>query len=107
MRSWLVTGEVSGCAHYHWVAACGIIMAGAISSEGRGLANARTATTPWFALAPGAAAQTPFFHALALRARAEVIVPLTQTTVRVGDTATWTSAPVAGLFAIDLVADIL
>lgn len=99
-----VSSGLSPCLHLGPAALCGVVVAGVLRAEGRGLAQSAMATTPQLLAGLRAGAQLELSARWSLRLHAEVLARLIQVSLLVGDRAAWVSPNLAGTLGLAAVA---
>ncbi len=90
-----VVGGAVVCGQTGWVGACGIVSGGVLRSQSWDVLAATTAETPWVTVGPRAFLDLPFGPTVRLRLQADLVVPVTRTTLVVGHVEVWQSPIVA------------
>ncbi len=99
----LIAGAGFGCYRIAWGRGCVLVVGGAHRAQGENLANTEPVTTPFVAAGARTGAELQIYGPLAVRAEGELLIALTRTTLRIGNTAGWTSPDVAGGVGVSLV----
>lgn len=89
------TAAASVCLHRGWLAACGVLSAGATVAEGEGAAINHRVSTPAMRAGARVLLSAPLTSTLSLRVWAELDAAVTVTEHRVDDAVVWTTPPAA------------
>ncbi len=98
-----IFGNLVACWRVDGFGLCGLFAGGAMRGAGVDVAEAKNVTTPFLAAGARGLFEWPSTGLVAGRVAAEMIVPFTRTTLRIGDAEAWTTPPIAGSLAISLV----
>jgi hypothetical protein len=105
VRSSLTLGMLIPCARSGIARLCAIAAAGALSGEGLGVNTNDRATTFYAAGGVRLGAEIPVWRRLAYAARADLMAPITRTTLRDYGEAVWTTPPLSAVMSMGLVVD--
>jgi hypothetical protein len=94
VRSSLLLGTLSPCAHAGVVALCAVGSVGALRGQGIGAGSPERDATAYVAFGPRAAVEVPVAEAVVVRSHVDAVVPVTQTTLRSRGVEYWTTPPV-------------
>jgi hypothetical protein len=89
-----LAGSLVPCLRRGLFGACFLASVVALRGNGQGLLEAQQMTTVFVSLGARAMVELPQTGVLAFRAHLDLSVPLTRTTLKVGEEAVWTSPPV-------------
>lgn len=101
----LYLGGMVPCLHYGWFGGCGVIMAGAIYSEGRGRPNPQAHTDHYLAGGLRAQAEFPLASILSLRVHGDLLFPVWHLELQDSGTGqtVWEMPAVSGSVGVSLV----
>lgn len=93
-------GAVVSCAHYRWLAGCGVVSAGALQVTGEFSGTVHRESSPLLLAGVRLEAWVPIMGDFGVRPFADVQAVLTRTTVQSGSTPVWVTAPVMGTLGL-------
>jgi hypothetical protein len=100
---WRASASLVPCRSSGIVLGCALVAAGLVHGAGREIPEARAATGPWVGLGGRLGVRVPVGSALALEARADVVVPVVRTRLLVGQAAVWTTPAVSGALGLAVI----
>jgi hypothetical protein len=95
-----LAGTLAPCLHRRPFGGCLLATVLALRGSGHDLAEARQLTTALVALGARVAVEVPSRGSFAVRAHADVLGPLTRTTLKVGGEPVWTSPPLSATLGV-------
>jgi hypothetical protein len=98
----LLAASLAPCVLWKPFAVCGLMQAGVQRAEGLGLSENNAADTPFAAAGGRLAAGMRLSRTVGIQLSADVLAPLTRTTVRVGAAPVWTTPPVSTLLGLSV-----
>jgi hypothetical protein len=98
-----ITGTLVPCLSRWHLGICGLVSGGVTRVTASGIVPAGTHALPYFALGARVYGGLPLWDWLEARVLLDVQAPLTQTSIVLDTTTTWTAAPVSGGAALALV----
>jgi hypothetical protein len=106
VRVWGATATVTPCLHIDAIAACGVVQAGAVVGEGRGIMNARTATTPLLAIGGRLAWETEMSPGVGLRVHLDGLVRASTSRFDVDGMTVWSTDRIGAWGGFDVLVQI-
>lgn len=105
----LITASVLPCFHRRWLAVCGVLTAGSIRGQPRGLRNPKIETLPYLAGGVRAGAELALSSTFSFRVYGDLVVPAPVTFEAEKPTGKifWTTPPVNGAVGVALAAGFL
>jgi hypothetical protein len=98
----LLAASLAPCFLLNPFGVCGLLQTGVQRAEGLGLPENHTADTPFAAAGGRFSAGMRLSRSVGIQLNADLLAPLTKTTVRVGATPVWTTPPVSALLGLSV-----
>ena len=102
IRTSLLLASLVPCYHYRAFAGCAIFGAGALRAKGRSFTDSRDATTAVFVVGARGGVEIPLQGPLFFDLHADLLVPLSRTTVEVNQSDVWRSPRLSGVIGMGL-----